>query len=65
MGVDNLRASLALGQLELPRRRRWQFVAGFGLAEGLAPLVGAAAVGAARRVDRGYRDVVVAAALAR
>ncbi|MGY1679371.1 manganese efflux pump [Geodermatophilus sp. SYSU D01176] len=43
VGADNLRLSLAAGQLGLPRRRRYQLVAAFGLAEGLAPLGGVVA----------------------
>jgi hypothetical protein len=40
VGVDNLRLSLAAGQLGPSRGRRYQLVAAWGLAEGLAPLAG-------------------------
>ncbi|MFD2091501.1 manganese efflux pump [Blastococcus deserti] len=63
VGVDNLRFSLAAGQLGLPRRRRHQLVAAFGLAEGLAPLAGVAATAPLATALGRLADPLAAAAL--
>lgn len=63
VGVDNLRMSLACGQLGLTRRRRYQLVAAFGLAEGVAPLVGVVATAPLAAALGRVADPLAAAAL--
>lgn len=64
VGVDNLRASLAIGALDVPRRRRLELLGAFGVVEGTMPLLGVA-LGASRAGGFEARsDLIGAGALA-